>query len=147
MSESFNLLIRVRYSECDAQQVVFNARYADYADLATTELMREVVGGYQQLIENNLDTQVVNLQISWQGSAKFDDVLRLESTVTKVGNTSFSVTVKMYLNHSDKQIATVDLVYVLISSVDNTKIPVPAKLRQQLLTNASGKVVNMAGNI
>ena len=33
----FELLLRVRYSECDAQEVVFNARYADYADLAATE--------------------------------------------------------------------------------------------------------------
>ncbi len=30
LSENFTLLLRVRYGECDAQQVVFNARYADY---------------------------------------------------------------------------------------------------------------------
>ena len=45
LSEHFNFLLRVRYGECDAQQVVFNARYADYIDIAMTEYFREVVGG------------------------------------------------------------------------------------------------------
>ena len=34
-SATLQLLVRVRYAECDAQGVVFNARYADYADLAS----------------------------------------------------------------------------------------------------------------
>ena len=40
MSEPFRFRFRVRYNECDAQLVVFNARYADYVDLAMTEFMR-----------------------------------------------------------------------------------------------------------
>lgn len=146
MDEPFKLLIRVRYSECDAQQVVFNARYADYADLATTELMREIIGGYQQLIAKNLDTQVVNLNISWKGSAKFDDVLRLESTVTRVGNTSFSISVNIFLQHDDKHIATAEIIYVLVSTNDFQKTPIPTALKQKLLAGAAGKLVNLAGN-
>ena len=40
----FRLLLRVRYGECDAQQVVFNARYGDYVDVAATEFYRAVFG-------------------------------------------------------------------------------------------------------
>lgn len=145
MDEPFKLLIRVRYAECDAQEVVFNARYADYADLANTELMREMIGGYQHLIEQNLDTQVVNLNISWKGSAKFDDVLRLESTVTRVGNTSFVISVGMFIHGDDKHIATAEVVYVLVSTKDFQKTPISESLKQQLLAGASGKVVDMAG--
>lgn len=145
MDEPFKLLIRVRYGECDAQQVVFNARYADYADLANTELMREMIGGYQQLIAQNLDTQVVNLNISWKGSAKFDDVLRLESTVTRVGNTSFVISVDMFIHDDDKHIATAEVVYVLVSTKDFQKTPISESLKQQLLAGASGKIVDMAG--
>ena len=36
----FRYYLRVRYSECDAQKVVFNSRYGDYIDLATTEFLR-----------------------------------------------------------------------------------------------------------
>ena len=36
IKNQFTLLLRVRYGECDAQEVVFNARYADYIDIAMT---------------------------------------------------------------------------------------------------------------
>jgi acyl-CoA thioester hydrolase len=36
----FRYYLRVRYSECDSQKVVFNARYGEYVDLAVTEYVR-----------------------------------------------------------------------------------------------------------
>jgi acyl-CoA thioester hydrolase len=38
----FLYYLRVRYGECDAQKLVFNARYADYVDIATGELLRVI---------------------------------------------------------------------------------------------------------
>ena len=40
MSLPFRFYFRVRYAECDAQKVVFNARYGDYVDLGFTEFLR-----------------------------------------------------------------------------------------------------------
>ena len=40
MSDAFRHRIRVRYSECDLQGVVFNANYLTYLDEAMTELLR-----------------------------------------------------------------------------------------------------------
>ena len=51
VKNQFTLLLRVRYGECDAQQVVFNARYADYIDIALTEYFRVAVGGFQALLD------------------------------------------------------------------------------------------------
>ena len=141
----FELLLRVRYSECDAQEVVFNARYADYADLAATEFMREVIGGYQAMIGQGLDNQVVNLQISWQNSAKFDDVLCLSVDTTHVGNTSFTMQITMSDWLSKRAIATAEIVYVMLSSASFTKIPVPQQIKEQLLKGAPGKRTNLSG--
>lgn len=141
----FELLLRVRYSECDAQEVVFNARYADYADLAATEFMREVIGGYQSMKDQGLDNQVVNLQISWQNSAKFDDVLCLSVHTTHVGNTSFTMQITMSDWLSKRAIATADIVYVMLSSASFTKTPVPQNIKEQLLNGAPGKRTNLAG--
>jgi len=33
MKEEFCYLLRVRYAECDAQKVVFNAKYVEYIDM------------------------------------------------------------------------------------------------------------------
>jgi acyl-CoA thioester hydrolase len=86
MSSKFTLKLRVRYAECDAQQVVFNARYADYIDVAATEYIRALFGGYQNLIARGMDTQVVNMNISWKAPARFDDVLEIIVTPEKIGN-------------------------------------------------------------
>ena len=40
MTQRFRYYLRVRYQECDAQKVVFNARYGDYIDLACIEFLR-----------------------------------------------------------------------------------------------------------
>lgn len=141
----FELLLRVRYSECDAQAVVFNARYADYADLAATEFMREVNGGYQAMVDQGLDNQVVNLQISWKNSAKFDDVLCLSVHTTHVGTTSFTIQITMSDWSTKRAIATADIVYVMLSSASFTKITVPHKIKAQLLRGAPGKRTNLAG--
>ena len=120
----FELLLRVRYGECDAQEVVFNARYADYADLAATEFMRELVGGYQNLISQGKDNQVVNLTISWKSSAKFDDVLCLAVHVSKIGNTSFTMQIDMTDWYTKKAIASAEIAYVMIETRSYTKTPI-----------------------
>lgn len=143
--DPFELLIRVKYAECDAQAVVFNARYADYADIAATEFMREALGGYQTIIDQGLDNQVVSLKIDWQHSAKFDDILSLTVNVTKVGNTSFYMKIEMKDCASKRVVAIAQLVYVMVATTDFKKTPIPQKIKEQLLHGAPNVSVNMAG--
>ena len=72
MNEPFRYRFRVRYNECDAQRVVFNARYADYVDLAMTEFMRALGCGYTELLARGLDNQVVRLTLDWRAPARFE---------------------------------------------------------------------------
>ncbi len=66
MVNPFCFRFRVRYNECDAQHVVFNARYGDYVDIAMTEFMRALGRDYSQLLADGLDNQVVKLTTQWQ---------------------------------------------------------------------------------
>jgi acyl-CoA thioester hydrolase len=127
-----NLRIRVRYGECDAQAVVFNARYADYADLAATEYIRALVG-YQKMLDGGFDNQVVSLHIDWLASARFDDVLNLCVTVGRIGNTSFElVTNCSRLNKQGdlEAIARMKTTYVVVDAKSFTKLTIPTLLRQ-----------------
>jgi acyl-CoA thioester hydrolase len=91
MANAFEFLFRVRYGECDAQGVVFNARYGDYVDLALTEYMRAAMGGYNALVNMGFETQVVRLLTEWKAPARFDDVLKASVYPSHFGNTSFTV--------------------------------------------------------
>ena len=136
---------RVRYKECDAQQVVFNARYGDYVDLAMTEFMRAMGCDYNQLLAQGLDNQVVKLTTEWQSSARFDDVLDVFVSLTHLGNTSF--TLEADIRHADegRAIARAEAVYVMMTTEPFVKTPVPEGLREQLQAGAPGVVVDQSG--
>ncbi|NJM50545.1 MAG: hypothetical protein HC843_06370 [Sphingomonadales bacterium] len=52
---AFHHQFRVRWAETDAQGIVFNARYLDYADIAITEYWRAL-----NFAQKYPDTQVQN---------------------------------------------------------------------------------------
>jgi acyl-CoA thioester hydrolase len=147
MSEAapFTLKIRVRYGECDAQQVVFNARYGDYVDLAATEFYRALFGSYQNLIAQGYDTQVVRLDTQWRSPARFDEVLALAVHTVRVGNTSFVLQVNMTEASSGRAVAVAEITYVLVDARSLEKRPVPESVRSQLLAGAAGRTVNQSG--
>ena len=59
----FRYYTRVRYQDCDAQHVVFNARYGDYVDLAVTEFLRATFPG-RDPFDGSLEIQVVRQLLS-----------------------------------------------------------------------------------
>lgn len=145
MNQPFRLLLRVRYGECDAQQVVFNARYGDYVDVALTEYFRALLGSYQLLLESGLDNQVVRMATDWTSPARFDEVLALAVETLRVGTTSYGMRVVISDYPSGREIAVTEIVYVMVSVAQHEKAPVPDWLRERLLAGAPGVLVDMAG--
>ena len=88
MADPFRHALRVRYAECDAQGVVFNAHYLAYFDINMTELWRAAFGGYQAMLDRGLDIVVAEAQLHFRASARFDDLITLEVSVARLGTTS-----------------------------------------------------------
>ncbi len=145
MQDRFQLLLRVRYSECDAQKVVFNARYADYVDIAATEFFRAVFGSYQHMLDSGVDTQVVRMLIEWKASVKFDDILKIGVKTSHLGHTSFALQVEMRDYYTDQPIAMAENVYVMVTAETHEKIPMPENIRQKLDNGAPGVIYNYTG--
>ena len=143
--QPFTYLLRVRYSECDAQQVVFNARYGDYVDTAATEFFRAVFGDYRNLLAEGLDTQVVKQTIEWQAPAKFDDVLAIRVNAPRTGNTSFQLRFDLNQYADYRPVATCDIVYVMVDAKAFTKLSIPDPVREKLTAGAPGIITNHAG--
>lgn len=144
MAETFTVLIRVRYAECDPQKVVFNARYGDYVDLAVTEYYRALFGSYDWLLEQGIDNQVVSLKTDWQSSARFDDVLRITVEPLHFGNTSFSFRLAFYDDGTGREVAVSDITYVMVQADSHEKTAIPAFFREAF-EKPCGKLVNLAG--
>src|SRR5690349_23738508 len=144
MSNHFRYYLRVRYGECDAQKVVFNARYAEYVDLATSEFLR-ALGYGAQLISGELDFQLVKQTVEWKAPARFDQVLELSIAAARLGTTSFTMATDFRVAGDDRVIVSVETVYVLVDARTLTKLPLPDALRCALQEGAAGKTTDHAG--
>ena len=141
----FEFRLRVRYGECDAQGVVFNARYADYVDVAATEYIRALFGNYESLLKRDLDTQVVSLGLQWKASAVYDDVLSVRIQPGRLGTTSFGLTFAFYRHADQLFVASADVVYVMVAVSKRSKATIPDDLRRSLTAGAPGQIVSHAG--
>ncbi len=144
MTEPFRYYLRVRYGECDAQKVVFNARYGEYVDLAGTEFFR-ALGYGEALIQGEIDYQLVKQTIEWKAPARFDQVLELAVTTTRLGTTSFTLQAEIRIAGGREPIARAETVYVLVDAATLRKRELPADLRAALEKGAPGKVIDHAG--
>lgn len=143
--DAFRYRFRVRYNECDAQRVVFNARYADYVDLAMTEFMRALGRDYLQLLARGLDNQVVKLTLEWQAPAHFDDVLEARVAVVSLGRTSFTIGYEIVNAQTDALLCRAEAIYVLMAGEPLAKTPIPDDLRALFEQGATGIVIDHAG--
>jgi acyl-CoA thioester hydrolase len=144
MNDRFHYYLRVRYGECDAQKVVFNSRYSDYADISGLEFLR-AIGLGRVFVNGPLDMQVVKQTLEWKSPARFDQVLDIAVRASHLGNTSFTLLTEIRIAGEESVIATVETVYVLVTAETLVKTALPADLRTALEIGASGKVVDHAG--
>ncbi len=141
----FRFRFRVRYAECDAQSVVFNARYADYVDISVNEYIRTLFGDYQQLLDQDLDIQVVSLNMNYRAPARFDDVLEARISAGRIGNTSFALTLDFVRFGDEAKVAEAEIVYVMIQPSEMRKQVVPDQIRALLEAGAPGVLISHAG--
>jgi acyl-CoA thioester hydrolase len=69
---------------------VFNANYLLYFDVAFTELWREAIGPWQDMVDRGVDAVVAETNARFRAPARYDDVLRLTCRVTRLGTTSIT---------------------------------------------------------
>jgi acyl-CoA thioester hydrolase len=139
----FRYYLRVRYGECDAQKVVFNARWGDYVDIAMGEFMR-ALGYGAEMASGELDFQLVKQTTEWRAPARFDDVLDVSVRVGRLGNTSLTLLTEFRIAGKPDPIVATETVYVLVDASLSKRV-LPAELRERLQRGAPGAVVDHAG--
>jgi len=130
MAEPFRHRFRVRYAECDAQSVVFNAHYFAYFDLALTELFRAVFGGYESMLERQVDLVVGEASARFLTPARFDDELEVAVSVTRLGTTG--VTTRYELLRDGQLLVEGTLRHVVVNLGTHAKAPIPNWMREGL---------------
>lgn len=126
--------LRVRYSECDQQGVVFNGQYLFFYDVALTELWRDRIGPYAELVARGFDLVVAEATIRYRAGARFDDLLDIEMPVRHLGTTSMIV--HPVFRVGDTLIADGDVRHVFVEPKTLRKTPMPDDVRAALASSA-----------
>jgi acyl-CoA thioester hydrolase len=124
--------MRVRWSECDLQGVVFYAHYLAYFDIAMTELWREVVIPHGETIDTGGDMVVAEARITYRASARFDDEIDLVAQVVRLGTTSMTTALRIERAPDGALLVEGELHHVFVDPETLRKREVPTEVRQAL---------------
>jgi len=130
MGEPVRHSLRVRYHECDAQGIVFNANWFAFFDIALTELWRAAFGSYGALIERGADTVVVDASAQFKAPGQFDDELEIAIGIERLGGSS--MTAALTATRDGETLVTGRLVHVFVDPATMAKQPIPGWAREAL---------------
>jgi len=86
MSKNFSL--RVYYEDTDAGGIVYYANYLKFFERARTEWLRELGINQASFLEQNIGFVVRKVEMDNIASAKLDDLLNVNSTITSLKRAS-----------------------------------------------------------
>ena len=125
--------IRVRYSEIDAQGIVFNAHYLTYYDLTITEYLRALAYDYDGMVTaTGLDFHLVKATVEYRRPIVKDAELEVGIAVGKIGYTSLTWVLAIFGKGDDEVLATGEVVWVCSKVGTHRSHPLPAELVQLL---------------
>lgn len=146
----FSLLVVPRYAEVDQQGVVFNGHYLTWFDEACTGFLDHLGVMYTGLLATGHDLQVVHSEIDYLTSVRWRDSVRVAVQCDRIGSTSFTLRFTVLRRNPD---ANPDAnpaadpaaetavrghnVYVVVSTDDWAKRPIPDPLREALTAHAA----------
>jgi acyl-CoA thioester hydrolase len=132
---AFSLPVVPRYAEVDQQGVVFNGHYLTWFDEACTGYLDHLGVTYPGLIATGHDIQVVHSEIDYLSGVRWRDSVRVAVQCERVGSTSFTLGFDVLRRDADADERTAirgHNVYVVVSTEDWAKRPIPAVLRDAL---------------
>jgi len=124
----------IKFEEVDAANIVFFARFANYAHEAMEHFFGGVPGGYPGLVVlRKIGFPAVHLDIAFTAPLRYGDALRIETTVGKVGNRSIVFRYRMFNAATDKLSAELAHTVVVSDLRALASCEMPADVRALLL--------------
>ena len=126
---NFCFPFRVRYSEVDAQAVVFNAHYLTYFDTALTEYFRAMGFDYLGDVgKSGNDMHTVKTVVEYAAPIKFDDEIEVHVRTGRIGRSSLTFVLEIHLKDKDEALASGEVVWVYTNQESHKSTALPEEL-------------------
>ena len=123
--------IRVRYGETDKMGVVYHANYAQYFEIGRTEWLRQLGINYSTMEKNGIMLPVVSLEINYKNSARYDDLLKVKTTLKSKPTVSIKFGYELY-NEANVLLTTGSTTLAFIDTNRNKPIRCPKYILDKL---------------
>lgn len=129
---AFCYRFRVRYSEVDPQNVVFNARYLDYGDLGITEYWR-AVDFRGEGSAGSMDFHVAHADVSYRKPITADELIDIWCRIERFGNSSMTVLMELHGagTSGDDLRARITEVQVNVDLASHSPKPIPQAVKDR----------------
>ena len=126
-----DLELRVRYAETDQMGVVYHANYLVWCEMGRTDLIRRCGVSYAEMERSGVSLAVSELSARYHAAARYDDLIRVRTTVGEVRSRMISFDYLISNALTDKRLVSAQTTLI---SLDRSGKPValPPELRQLL---------------
>jgi acyl-CoA thioester hydrolase len=108
------------------QKVVYNAHYLTYLEDAMASWLHSEFGTY----DDHFDWMLIRVEIEWQGSATYGDVIDIDVGIERFGTTSFVGRYRGTVR--ERPVFEARIIYVCVQPGTTTKMAVPDDVRERL---------------
>ena len=123
----------VRFDEVDAAQILFFARFFNYAHDAMEAFFGQLPGGYVALINTRkVGLPAVHVEADFISPLRFGDVARIEVAVARVGRSSCAFRHVMSRKEDGARVAVLTHVCAAVNLATMTSILIPEDMRALL---------------
>jgi len=127
----FDVELRVRYAETDQMGVVYHSEYLVWCEVGRTEYIRALGLPYAEMERRGALLAVADASLRYHGSARYDDLIRVETTLAEVK--SRAITFDYLIRHVQSGARLVTARTMLVSLDQNARpAPIPADVRELL---------------
>ena len=102
--KSHSTNVKVRYAETDQMGVVYHGNYAQYLEIARIDWLSSLGISYKKMEEEGIMLPVYELSLIFKKSAKFDDDLKIETTLLAKPGVRIAFSYKIF--NQDRELLT-----------------------------------------
>ena len=123
---------RVYYADTDHEGVVYYANYLRWFEIGRTEILRQYGYDYLDIEKKSIIVPVVEAKCSYRQSAKYNDVIVINTAIGNIGNSSIKFNYEIIRKSNKELLAEGYTVNVFVDRKTMKSIKIPEELRKAL---------------
>ena len=123
--------LKVRYSEVDRQNIVYNSHYLTYYDISLSEMLDSLFDQEEYIKVTNNEFHTVAAQLNFKNPAKLNDEVNIFTAIKKIGNSSITFKQEIYRDGSDELINEAEIIWVNTNQDEMKPTSIPEDLKNK----------------